>query len=241
MSFRDKFKTPAIILDRPEFLFDQLPVNELSTTTTEAGRFYDAPSGIKLPSVTTVLGKSFDDSWLHEWRAKVGEEEATLVSNRAKERGTKIHALIENYLLDKPDVLAGIDSINPNYQSFLKMKRVIDAHLGKIRGVELPLWSERLKTAGRTDLCGEWNGVLSIIDWKTSNALKHQCDIMTYFLQSTCYGLMVEERYPGLRIPQIVIGIAVDHDEPQFFVSKKNDFLEETLRVFITDRYRNGI
>lgn len=80
----------------------------LNREDTEGGRFYVLPSGQKVPSVTTVL------SWhkkpaLQEWRNRVGEEEANRVSKKASTRGTKLHAVCEDYLNNKQIDLKSLD------------------------------------------------------------------------------------------------------------------------------------
>jgi genome maintenance exonuclease 1 len=98
-------------------------------------------------------------------------------------------------------------------------------------GIEYPLYSKRLKTAGRTDLIAEWDGSLAIIDFKTSRKPKKQEWVKNYFLQATCYSLMLQER-TGIVCPDIVILISVDDHEPQVFHKKRKDYLEEVVRIF---------
>ena len=48
-----------------------------------------------LPSVTTVLGQTKDQSGLDKWRKKVGDVEADRISTLSMNRGTIMHRLIE--------------------------------------------------------------------------------------------------------------------------------------------------
>ena len=50
-----------------------------------------------LPSVTTVLGQTKDQSGLDKWRKKVGDVEADRISTLSMNRGTIMHRLIELY------------------------------------------------------------------------------------------------------------------------------------------------
>jgi genome maintenance exonuclease 1 len=88
-----------------------------------------------------------------------------------------------------------------------------------------------LKTAGRTDLLAGWQGVNSIIDFKTSKRPKKEQYIENYFIQATCYSLMAEER-TALKFPQIVIVIAVDHEDPQIFVRNRGQYVDRVLEIF---------
>ena len=193
-------------------------------------RHYATPDGKKYKSVTTILGEKTDKTALHEWRKKVGDAEANRISTQAANRGTAIHDIAEHYLLNNPNFPKG--SMPANIDTFRKLRPLIDEHIGKIYGLEYYLYSHTLKTAGATDCIAEFDGVNSIIDFKTSKKLKKEEWIESYFLQATCYAMMVEERLP-LVIPQIVILIAVDHEEPQVFVKPKSDYIKKVEEIFI--------
>ena len=61
---------------------------QLGTQSMDHGsRIYDV-AGYRLPSVTTVLGKTKDQKFLKDWTAKVGEQEATRIKNVSSARGT---------------------------------------------------------------------------------------------------------------------------------------------------------
>ena len=118
-----------------------------------------------------------------------------------------------------------------NIETFSRIRPHLDEHVGTIYGAEVPLWSEKLKTAGRMDLLAGWRGINSVIDFKTSRRIKTEDHIESYFLQATCYSMMAEER-TGMKIPQIVIIIAVDHEETQVFVKEREDYVQKVLRIF---------
>jgi len=77
------------------------------------------PDGSKMPSVTTVLGWQKKDS-LKQWRKRVGEEEANRISKYAANRGTKVHAVCENYLNNKPDYLDNADILTQDMFSSIQ-------------------------------------------------------------------------------------------------------------------------
>jgi len=192
-------------------------------------RHYVTPEGGKYKSVTTILDEKLDKSSLIEWRKKVGEEEAKRISTQAANRGTAIHNIAEHYLLNNESYPTG--SMPANIDTFKKLRPIIDERIGKLFGLEYFVYSDRLKTAGATDCIAEFDGVNSIIDFKTSKKLKKEEWIESYFLQATCYAMMVEERLP-LVVPQIAIIIAVDHEEPQVFVKLKSEYEKRVLELF---------
>lgn len=65
-----------------------LSPDQLNLTIPERGVY---------PSVSTVLSETGDKSGLEKWRAKVGEEEATRITEAAAERGRMMHSIIESY------------------------------------------------------------------------------------------------------------------------------------------------
>jgi genome maintenance exonuclease 1 len=209
-----------------KFFHNFLPFDDLETTEIDGKRHYITPAGV-FPSVTTVLSKLSKQS-IDEWKAKVGEEYANRVSKLARDRGTAVHSICENYVLNR-EYRSGV--MPTDLHAFLQIKPHLDLNLGSIYGIEAPLYSSKLKTAGRCDLLAGWRGVNSIIDFKTSRKLKKEEYIESYFLQATCYSLMAEER-TLLKFPQIVIVIAVDHEDPQIFVKQRDQYVEKVLEIF---------
>ena len=61
-------------------------------------RLYDV-NGTRLPSVTTILGKTKDQQFIKDWKAKVGEAEAERIKNLSSNRGTAMHKFLEHYIL----------------------------------------------------------------------------------------------------------------------------------------------
>ena len=206
-----------------------LPTEELRSTTTEEGRFYHSPIG-DLRSVTTILGDNQDKSFLIEWKKAVGEVEAKRESDMATNHGTIIHRLIEKYLMNE-DPLKGI---MPNNKFLMKkLIPILDAHVGQILGIEYPLWSKFLRTAGKTDLISYWDTILAIVDYKTSKQQLsyNDCVERGYFLQTTAYSIMLEER-KGLRAPLIVIINIPEFEDPCFYVEDRNKFIPKVVKIF---------
>lgn len=198
---------------------------ELESVTTESGRTYKTPSGKEYPSITTVLS-SYNKKALFEWRQRVGEEEANRVSRKASNRGTKLHNTVEKYLLNEMSPLQMHTIMPDTKELFLKLKPFLDTNVNNIYGIEQPLFSDELRLAGRCDCIGEWDGKISIIDWKTANYTKEKHQITNYFMQASAYAEMFEER-TGVAIDQIVIAIAVENEPPQIFIEDKSKYIPE--------------
>ena len=217
-------------MSRKTFKHLLVPRSELTTENIDGQRYYLLADGTRLKSVTTVLSEKMDKTALLEWKAKVGEAEATRISVQAARRGTAVHNIAERYILNEESYY-GKNEMPINIESFKPIKRVLDDCVDNILGVELPLSSKALGVAGRTDLVAEYNGKTSIIDFKTSKRLKKAEWIESYFLQSTIYSMMFERMY-SIAVPQIVIIITVD-DEPvcQEFIMNRADFVNRALEV----------
>ena len=199
----------------------------LTRKTTDTGRKYFTPEGNAYPSITTVLGV-LNKEGIIAWRKRVGEEEANKISQQASVRGTAVHKLAEDYLNNDPNWKEG--AMPTNLFSFDDIKKIMDKRLNNIWMQEVFLYSDRLKTAGQVDCIAEFDGQLSIIDFKTSRKPKKVEWITSYFIQASFYAAAFYER-TGIPIKQGVILITVDHNEPQVFKINTYDYLEHFLSV----------
>jgi ATP-dependent exoDNAse (exonuclease V) beta subunit len=203
----------------------QLP--ELEAITTAEGRRYVLPNGEMVPSVTTVLGAQSKEG-IEKWKEKVGEEEAAKVLHQAGVRGTEVHELAENFINNKPDWSAGYQPAN--LFTFNQIRYILENNLDNVWYQECPLYSMRLRTAGRLDCMAEWNGELSIIDFKTSRKPKKKEWIENYFLQASFYAAAFYE-LTGVAIKKAVIVMAVDGDDPQIFEEDVYKWLPKFIQV----------
>jgi len=195
---------------------------DLVAETTPNGRMYKTPDGKSYPSITTMLGY-FSKAAIMAWRKRVGAEEANRISRRAASQGTRIHQIAEDYINNKPDYLKE-DEMPHIHFMWKPLKKVLDEHLGTIVLQECPLYSHYLKLAGRVDLVAEFDGKLSIVDFKTSRRIKTRDEISSYFMQAAAYSIMFEER-TGTPIAQLVIAMTVENEsEPLLFVEKRDDW-----------------
>ena len=201
------------LANRPELSFG------MRTENINGKRNYVTPSGELHPSITTVLGE-LSKAAIQAWWERVGETEANKISGKASRRGTTLHSVCESYIQNKEKFLNGE---TPHIVELFKTIEPFFERIDNIHGVELALYSEHFGIAGRTDLIAEFDGVLSVVDYKTSNKTKKKewCD--KYFAQGAFYGVAYEE-LTSIPVPQVVIIIAVENELPQLFVEKRDDW-----------------
>jgi genome maintenance exonuclease 1 len=199
----------------------------LSEVSKEGKRFYATPDG-EFPSVTTVVGWE-KQAFFAKWRANNPEE-----SRRVTARGTKFHSLIETYLNNQEIKYDELMSNNKALFSLLKPE--LDK-IDNIVALESPLWSKTLGLAGRTDCIAEYDGKLSIIDFKASTKEKRPQDIDNYFAQATAYALMYQER-TGKIIDNFAILIACEDGIKQVFQGNPLQYVKQ-LKTLIT-KYRTA-
>ena len=147
--------------------------NYLDATRIEehGTRLYDV-NGTRLPSVTTILGKTKDQQFIKDWKAKVGEKEADRIKNLSSNRGTAMHKFLEHYILG-----TGYDDLTGLGQEAKAMaQKVIEIGLAPVEeyyGSEVTLYYPGLY-AGSTDLVCLHNGKESIVDFKQANRPKRE-------------------------------------------------------------------
>lgn len=210
-----------------ENLFNHIPVNppKLIQNTEESFRTYSLDgTDIAYPSVTTVLSIT-NAGWLENWKRRIGVENAEKIRKRAEMRGTHIHGLCEDYLNNKkpkPDIF------------YMDMWSVLKKEVEKINNIRLlekALYSDELKVAGTPDIIAEYNGVLSVIDFKTSAKKKKKEWITNYFIQCAVGAFMFEERF-DISIDNIVVIIATEHEpEPDVFLESREQYIPMFRRI----------
>ncbi len=212
--------------------FTHLPhpeLPEIKQIQIDGVRHYETPDGTFL-SITSLL-KNFTPEGILEWRNNVGEDVANYVMRTAKTRGDKVHKIIESCLSNEPEndlvgnhgvVAAGL---------FGLMVPALDK-INRIRGLEKAVYSSRLKLAGRIDCVAEFEGKLSIIDFKTASRKRDKVN-ENYLIQSTFYSLAWEER-TGEKVDQIVIltvtetgQLDIHKDDPSLHVEKLEKMIAE--------------
>jgi genome maintenance exonuclease 1 len=203
-------------------------LEEISAVTTDNGRYYLSPSGKHLPSVTTVTGWK-KSKFFAKWRRDNPKE-----ARRVTARGNEFHALIERYLYNNLTLSDECLDIHHDLLFlFNQLKPELDK-INNIRGLETGLWSDKVGLAGRADCVAEYDGELSIIDFKGSTRAKRARDIENYYLQATAYALMWQDNY-GEEIPSFRILISCEDGISQVFGGRTMDYtkkLHETIREY---------
>ena len=149
-------------------------------------RLYDV-NGTRLPSVTTILGRTKNQQFLKEWKAKVGEAEAERIKNISSSRGTAMHKFLEHYILG-----TGYDDLTELGQKAKTMaEKIIDVGLTPVEewyGSEVTLYYPGLY-AGSTDLVCLHDGKETVVDFKQSNRPKREEWIDDYKMQIAAYAM----------------------------------------------------
>ena len=182
-------------------------------------RHYLTPCG-PLPSMTTTLS-ILGQPGLEKWKQNVGEDVANIIARNAAIRGTQNHKIIEDYLSNRD--ISQYQKKVLAWGLFNLEKDTLD-RIDKIQALEKTLYTCQLGVAGRTDAIAEFDGMPSIIDFKTSTRAKKEEWIQNYYLQETGYSLMWEERTSN-EIQQIVTIIASEDGEIQVFIKKRDEFI----------------
>ena len=207
-----------------KFNFIDLDKSKLPVTKgkkVDGFRFYDI-DGKAYPSITTVLGIQ-KKAQLQEWRDKIGENVANWEMGRAARRGKATHLLIEQYIKGLTPSERGVLPLG----LFRLIKPYVD-QIDNIHCLETIMYSKKLTIAGQVDCIAEYNGKLSVIDFKTANKERNESWIENYFLQTTAYSMMYEEIF-GKKIEQIVILIAGEDGSMVPFVKDRSDYEKELV------------
>ena len=173
-----------------------------ATRTTEQGsRTYDV-QGMKLPSVTTVLANTKDQTYLRRWKEKVGDEEAERIKNYSSKRGTAMHKFLEKHIQG-----SGYEDLTEmGVQAKPMAQKIIEigfTPISEYYGTEVTLYYPGLY-AGSTDLICMHNDMETIGDFKQSNRPKKEEWVEDYYMQIAAYAMAHDYVY-GSNIRQGVI------------------------------------
>lgn len=182
----------------------------ISRETIEGKRHYCLPDGSKVPSVTTILDRTKPEEKrqaLANWKKRVGEQQAQQITTEAANRGTRMHAYLESYVLSgdmKP--LPSNPYAHPSW--FMAAEVILQGlkNVDEFWGVEVPVYYSGLY-AGTTDCLGVWKGRPAIMDFKQTNKPKKREWIEDYFLQLAAYA-SAHNNMHGTNIDQGVILMA---------------------------------
>jgi len=151
----------------------------------------------KLPSVTSILKACESEekkASLDAWRSRVGEAEATRITDNAASRGTLMHTILEGHILNRPVI-----DLTPEGQLATKMARqIVDQgltnKLEELWAAECVLFYPDMY-AGASDGVGIYEGKEAIIDFKQTNKPKRKEWIEDYYLQLAGYAIAHNQIY----------------------------------------------
>ena len=179
----------------------------------------------KLPSVTTILDKTKDKTFLIEWRKRVGEDEANRISKEAVGLGTIFHKHLENYILGEPRP----EGNNLVYKLAEEMSEVVIekglSNIDEVWGSEIGLYYPGLY-AGTTDLVGIHKGKPAIIDYKSTTRPKREEWVEDYYLQCCAYAMAHNEVFKT-KIKKIVILMCSREGQYQEFICDGKKFKDK--------------
>ena len=203
--------------------FNHVPVNFTQSELIEKddGHYYQTPSGVIYPSITTMLQKTQTpekQQGLQNWREQ--EIASDYITQQAAIIGSETHKLIENYL-NGDEILESFRLFSEAH--FNNLLPFVDK-INDIRGIELRLYSDKMKLAGTSDCIAEYGGKLSIIDYKTKRSNQREEWLMDHFIQATSYGAMFKE-LTGINVEQIVILVSSEKNTRMEFIKNPDDYL----------------
>ena len=199
-------------------------------------RYYSIPNEdelVKLVSITSVTSH-FNKEIFVNWRKRVGDEKANRITKAATVRGTDMHTLTENYLDNKE-----LPKVPPISEFLFKIAKPKLNLIDNIYALEGPLYSKQLGIAGTVDCIAEYDGELSIIDFKTSQKPKPREWIEHYFVQAMAYGCMLYEM-KNIPVKKLVIIMACENGECVVYEENNKKkyikLLNQYIRKFIQDK-----
>ena len=192
-------------------MFNHVPVSlpVLDRETIDGVRYYKVPDEdefLKLVSITSVTSH-FNREKFAKWRKKIGEKKANEITRKATSRGTDMHTLVEHYLLNED-----LPTVQPLSDYLYKIAKPTLNKIDNIHSLEGSLYSKELGIAGTVDCIAEYEGELSVIDFKTSKAPKPREWIDGYFVQAAAYACMYYE-LTGTPVKKLVIIMACEDGE----------------------------
>jgi genome maintenance exonuclease 1 len=197
-------------------------------------RYYSTPSGNKkLVSITSVISH-YKKDFFNDWRKRVGTEKADQITKRATSRGTDTHTLIESYLMNEV-----LPSVQPISEHLFQIAKPTLNRINNVHCLESSLFSEILGVAGTVDTIAEFDGELSVIDYKTSKEPKPIEWIEGYFVQAMFYSMAFYEM-TGIMAKKLVIimtcenGECVVYEERDF--KKYMKLVSKYIKKFVNDK-----
>jgi genome maintenance exonuclease 1 len=215
----------------------KLDLPKLERETIDGVRYYKVPTEeelLKLVSITSITSH-FNKEIFVKWRKKVGDEEADRVTRKATSRGTDMHTLVENHLHN----VEILPQVQPLSEMLFNVAKPALKRINNIYALEGSLYSQFLGIAGTVDCIAEFDGELSIIDFKTSKKPKPREWIDNYFVQCCAYACMLHE-LTGLSVKKFVIIMACENGEIEVYEERDKEkyirLLTQYIKKFVSDK-----
>ena len=182
---------------------NKYPYRKFYMSEHHGSRTYEF-DGNRVPSVTTILSQTKDQSFLKRWYAKKGHEEAERIKNHSSKRGTSMHRFIEKHItgIEYDDLSLIGNEARPMAQMIIDKGL---SHITEYYGSEVTLCYPSLY-AGSTDLVCKHNDMDTIVDFKQANQPKRREWIDDYYMQIAAYA-MAHDQTHGSNIEQGIIMI----------------------------------
>lgn len=210
-------------------------MNEPEHVWSGGARMYRTPDGRVYPSVTSVLAATRPEAErarLERWKAM--EPASEYISSEAALTGTAAHRMIEQHLRGQAPDSDGRLLSRAHFENLMPFVSKISDPLG----VELRLYSDRMRLAGTSDCIGTYDGAVSAIDYKTKRSEQKDGWLRDYFVQGTAYARMFEER-TGVPVPRVVVLVSTERDTRTEHVREAADFYGE-LDARLCQYYAQG-
>ena len=202
--------------------FDTYEKADKPTLVYNGRRSHYEYNGKVMQRITSILSKMLDSEGLSAWRERVGEEVANHICKTAIARGNALHTLAEKYLKNDLKVGEFGDALLP-LAMFEKLRPFLD-RISNIRGIEIPVVSEKYQVAGTIDIVAEYDGVLSIIDLKSSTRPKKPEWCERYYLQECFYALALEEM-TGQPISTLITLVVSENGQVQVLKEDRDSWI----------------
>jgi genome maintenance exonuclease 1 len=222
-----------------KFQHVDIELPKLQREVIDGVRFYkidDNEEPFKAVSITSVISH-YNKEIFEKWRKRVGDDEADKITRQATSRGTDAHTLIEYHLLNKE-----LPQVQPISEYLFKNAKPELNRINNIYTLEGSLYSRFLGVAGTVDCIAEFDGELSIIDFKTSKKPKPRGWIDHYFVQCCAYACMLHE-LTGISVKKFVIIMTCTNGEVVVYEERDKEkyirLLTQYIKKFVQDKVTN--
>lgn len=220
------------------FTHIDLKLPKLNRVLINGVRYYDVTdeqesTPLKLVSITSVISY-YKKDFFDNWRKRVGIEKANEITKKATSRGTDFHTLTENYFYN----ISELPKVQPLSEHLFYIAKPALNRINNIYALEGSLYSKFLGIAGTVDCIAEFDGELSIIDFKTSKEPKPREWIDGYFVQCCAYACMLHEM-TGLSVKKFVIIMACENGDVEVYEERNKakyvKLLVQYIKKFVGD------